>query len=221
MATKLNIEGGMVMGIVDEVDLDFGVVTGRSNVTSVVVPPGVHAIDGVVFLQCRDLTSLTLPETLRSIGPSSFLRCSGLTSLAFPSSLTSIGVNAFADCSSLTSLTLPENLTSVGSNAFAYCTSLTSVSLPHALTTVGVRCFCGCKNLSSVAFRPPPSRAAFIAWAVGSSRNRANWQLTTLKQSHNILCLIMTLALERRDVASLDPDDLLEPFCNCSFSIVR
>ena len=38
---------------------------------------------------------------------------------------------------------------------------------------------------------PPPS---FIAWSVGSSRNRDNWQLTTVKQLRNVLSLITTFA---------------------------
>ena len=50
-----------------------------------------------------------------------------------------------------------------------------------------------------VVFRPRAS-PAFIAWAVGGSRNRANWQLTTLKQLRNVLGLITALTLERRDV---------------------
>ena len=52
-------------------------------------------------------------------------------------------------------------------------------------------------------------------WAVGSSRNRANWQLTTLKQSHNVLHLITALALESRDAASVDPGGKKYVFYGC------
>ena len=37
---------------------------------------------------------------------------------------------------------------------------------------------------------PLVSRAAFIIWAVGSSRNRANWQLTIVKRARNVMRLI-------------------------------
>ena len=37
---------------------------------------------------------------------------------------------------------------------------------------------------------PLASRAAFIIWAVGSSRNRANWQLTIVKRARNVMRLI-------------------------------
>ena len=65
-------------------------------------------------------------------------------------------------------------------------------------------------------FRLCVLRASFIVWAVGSSRNRANWQLTTLKQSRNVLRLITALALERRDVADLDPDEWDGLFEGCT-----
>ena len=70
--------------------------------------------------------------------------------------------------------------------------------------------------LSSVIFRPRvPS--AFIAWSVGQSRNRTNWQLTTVKRLRNVLRLITEFALEeRRDVESVDPDGQNFVFDGCS-----
>merc|ERR1712037_844607 len=73
-----------------------------------------------------------------------------------------------------------------------------------------------CTALTSVVFRPPPSRAAFIAWAVGSSRNRANCQLTTVKRLRNVMRIMTTLALWSRDVASLDPDGSKCVFRGCT-----
>lgn len=49
------------------------------------------------------------------------------------------------------------------------------------------------------------SRLAFIAWVVGSSRNRDNWELTNLNQVRNTLRLITALAMWSRDVSSVDP----------------
>jgi len=49
------------------------------------------------------------------------------------------------------------------------------------------------------------SRGAFIAWAVGRSRNRTNWHLTTVKRLRNVLAIITTMALERRDITTVDP----------------
>jgi len=83
------------------------------------------------------------------------------------------------------------------------------------LTSVGDCAFGDCTGLTAVAFRPRLS-GAFIAWAVGSMRNRVNWQLTTLKQSRNVLRLITALALERRDVATVDPGGRKEVFSGCT-----
>ena len=96
------------------------------------------------------------------------------------------------------------------------CSGLTSLTLPHVLTTVGYKCFWGCKGLTSVVFRPPVSRGAFIAWAVGSSRNRANWQLTTVKRLRNVLRFVTVLVMWSRDVATVDPDGSRRVFMDCT-----
>ena len=83
---------------------------------------------------------------------------------------------------------------------------ITAVTLPHKLTTVYAFSFAACAAMQSIAFRPPVSRGAFIAWIVGSSRNRSNWQVTSVKHLRNVLRLITTMAVWSRDVTSLDPD---------------
>jgi len=57
---------------------------------------------------------------------------------------------------------------------------------------------------------------AFIAWAVGSSRNRTNWQITILKRMRNVLRLITTLTWKRRDVSTLDPRGKKRVFMGCA-----
>ena len=111
---------------------------------------------------------------------------------------------------------VPEGVETIGQAAFQECTGLTSLSLPHRLATVGDKAFCDCTALTSVVFRPPVSRGAFIAWAVGSSRNRANWQLTTVERLRNVVRHITEFALERRDVASIDPDGQRGVFQGCN-----
>ena len=87
--------------------------------------------------------------------------------------------------------------------------------LPHSLDIVGSSLFEGTALTStSIIFRPRVS-AAFITWTVSNSRNRANWQLTTVKRLRNVLRIITTLALERRDVTTLDPDGCKNVFKGC------
>ena len=64
-------------------------------------------------------------------------------------------------------------------------------------------------------FRPPVSRGAFFAWAVGSMRNSANWQVTTVKHIRGVVHLITAFALERRHVSTLDPDGTKRVFKGC------
>ena len=51
---------------------------------------------------------------------------------------------------------------------------------------------------------------------MGSSRSRANWQLTTVKHSRNVLKLITLMALDRRDVSTLDPEGKKGVFQGCT-----
>ena len=190
-----------------------GVRGSKFNVGAVVVPAGVESIAAEAFKDCRGLTSLTLPSGLTTIGNSAFAECRGLTSLTLPSGVT-IGDYAFCWCSGLTSLTLPRGFTTIGESAFGFCNGLTSLTLPHSLVKVGKHAYDECRSLTSVVFRPSVS-PAFIAWAVGSSRHRTNWQLTTLKQSRNVLRLITVMASYSRDVASVDPDGSKGVFERC------
>ena len=99
---------------------------------------------------------------------------------------------------------------------------LTHVSFPPSLgrenvgerAKLGERAFAGCYDLVSVDFRSS-SRPAFIAWAVGSSQNRNNWQVTTVMRLRNVLSLITVLAWTPRDVDSVDPYGLEEVFLYC------
>ena len=92
------------------------------------------------------------------------------------------------------------------------CTGLTSLTLPQTLTSVGRCAFCLCDNVTSVVFRPPASRA-FIAWSVGNSRKRANWQLTTLKRLRNVLRLVTAFAFERRVMRNNSAGTCM--YCHC------
>ena len=80
--------------------------------------------------------------------------------------------------------------------------------------TVGEYAFQDCWSLSTTVFRARVS-VALIAWVVANSRNRTNWQITTVEHLRNVLRLITELAVERRDVASLDPGGLRGVFNGC------
>ena len=110
---------------------------------------------------------------------------------------------------------VPGGVEKIGHSAFFYCTALTSLTLPNGLTSVGSSAFCGCKSLASVLFKPTvPS--VFIVWAMGSTQNRANWRVTTIKNLRNVLALVTAFALERRrDVGTVDPGGRNNVFKGC------
>ena len=63
--------------------------------------------------------------------------------------------------------------------------------------------------------RFPGVSPAFITWSVCSMRNRANWEVTSVENFRNVLGLITAFALERRDVATIDPDGSKYVFEGC------
>lgn len=87
-------------------DIDQPWYSNRSDITSVVIEPGVTSIGSQAFYECSNLTSITIPSGLTSIGEQAFGNCTGLTSITIPSSVTSIGVNVFYGCSGLTDITV-------------------------------------------------------------------------------------------------------------------
>ena len=188
-----------------------------SNLTSLSLPKTLTHVGYDAFSGCSSLTSLKLPDSLTHVQSGAFQNCGNLTSVALPQTWTTVVAYAFAECKRLTALTLPVTVTRVDKLAFQDCSSLISLELPRALISVGKLAFEGCSSLTSVEFRPITSRA-FITWAVGSMRNRDNWQLTTLKQSRNILRLIAELGFSKgRDVAAtLDPTGDKNIFRGCT-----
>ena len=90
-------------------DIDQPWYSNRSDITSVVIEPGVTSIGSLAFFNCSALTSVTIPNGVISIGNFAFGSCTGLTSITIPSSVTSIGVNVFYNCTGLTDITVDSN----------------------------------------------------------------------------------------------------------------
>ena len=110
-------------------DIDQPWYSNRSDITSVVIEPGVTSIGSQAFYECSNLTSITIPSGLTSIGEQAFGNCTGLTSITIPSGFISIGDYAFWNCTGLTSITIPSSVTSIGVNVFYNCTGLTDITV--------------------------------------------------------------------------------------------
>ena len=88
-----------------------------------------YVIGASVFSGKSRLTSVVIPNSVTSIGERAFYNCTGLTSVEIPNSVTSIGTYAFSGCTRLTSVEIGSSVTSIGTYAFSGCTGLTSVNI--------------------------------------------------------------------------------------------
>ncbi len=110
-------------------DIDQPWYSNRSDITSVIIEPGVTSIGLQAFYYCSNLTSITIPSGLTSIGEMAFFYCSALTSVTIPNSVISIGNFAFGSCTGLKSITIPSSVTSIENNVFQDCTGLTNITV--------------------------------------------------------------------------------------------
>lgn len=110
-------------------DIDQPWYSNRSDITSVVIEPGVTSIGSLAFYKCSNLTSITIPSGLTSIGEMAFFNCSALTSVTIPNGVISIGNFAFGSCTGLKSITIPSSVTSIENNIFQDCTGLTNITV--------------------------------------------------------------------------------------------
>lgn len=90
-------------------DIDQPWYSNRSDITSVVIEPGVTSIGSLAFYECSNLTSITIPSGFISIGDYAFWNCTGLTSITIQNGVTSIGTGAFWNCTGLTDITVDSN----------------------------------------------------------------------------------------------------------------
>ena len=124
-----------------------------SNLTKVLLPPHLTAIENSVFVDCAKLSQdINIPQGVTSIGRSAFNGCSALPRIVIPSGVTTIGEFAFQDCSALTEVIFvsPVRVTSIGAYAFSKCASLEGIAIPSKVTTIEKRTFEGCTSLRTV-----------------------------------------------------------------------
>ena len=149
--------------------------------TGVTLPEGLKSLSGTVnydygvFSGCTSLSFVVIPSTLETIGNYAFHNCTSLTTLAFAEggeSALSIGANAFSGSGITGTLVIPsrvsainayafsgtpvsslkirggEHLSAIGESAFSGCASLTDVMIPGNVSTIWANAFKNCENLS-------------------------------------------------------------------------
>ena len=78
-----------------------------TDITKVIIMPGVTGIGAGAFANCENLTSVVFADSLRSIGIKAFANCYGLEQIVVPDTVEEIGFAAFSGCKNLCEITLP------------------------------------------------------------------------------------------------------------------
>ena len=74
---------------------------------------------GHLYLDGIEITNVVIPSTISAINPRAFWKCIGITSVIIPSSVTSVGINSFQNCTSLVNIEIGSSCGTIGSEAFS------------------------------------------------------------------------------------------------------
>ena len=136
-----------------------------TELTEVILPDSIVAIEAEAFSSCKAITAMTLPfvgENADGSGATYLGYLFGATTYFdnvtyVPSSLqsvtisgTAVGAFAFYGCNALTSMTLSDRVTAIGKYAFYNCSGLSSIPIPDGVTAIEDSTFYGCSSLTSV-----------------------------------------------------------------------
>lgn len=121
---------------------------GCTQLTSLVLPRGITAIEDQAFAECTNLKTMTLSDSITAIGDMAFYGCSQLTEITLPANLTELGYSAFSGCG-LTSIRVPGGVATVPSSAFADC-PLTEVVVENGVLSIEGGAFCGSATLTKI-----------------------------------------------------------------------
>lgn len=94
------------------------------NVPGTIDGEEVQFIGPGCFRDCAELTTILLPETILAIDANAFSGCSKLRGLYIPEGVKSIGQDAFAGCTDLEAIYIPGSVQSIAEHAFDDCASL-------------------------------------------------------------------------------------------------
>jgi len=90
------------------------------NLTDIILPNSVAAIEIDAFHGCLNMTHITIPNTVTSIGEMAFYNC-GLTEITIPNGIDAIKESTFGHCKDLKKIIIPNTVTSIGDSAFCLC----------------------------------------------------------------------------------------------------
>lgn len=127
-----------------------------TEITNLIIPDGVTAINDYVFAECDNLISIQFPKTVKSIGKGAFYGCNSLKKVVIPDigawcsvSFASFSDNPISQChylccddnTDITELRIPEGVTHIVPHAFYGCWNIKKFIIPDGLLSIGEDAF--------------------------------------------------------------------------------
>lgn len=163
----------------------------RENVTEIIIPDTVLAIEGSAFWGYHKLVSVKFSSNLLYIGLSAFSLCSSLGHVDIPPSVIAINGNPFGGCDELSSIELNENqlfdlregvlYSKVNNGLICYPGALNNNSfmVSEAVAEIEAEAFLGNEKLSSIKVRDGTKK-------IGESAFQDCSELTSIELSETI-----------------------------------
>ena len=133
------------------------------NLSSVIIPASVNAVNPFAFNDCKKLKAITLTGNNPALtvdglivfnkDKTSLIRCfdASLKEYTVPSSVKSIENSAFYNCTALEKIIIPETVTKLGNSVFYGCIALKTVNISKNVTELAYSVFENCTSLQSIA----------------------------------------------------------------------
>ena len=106
------------------------------SITTINLPPSLHAISNYSFLSCNKLKAVAIPDGVTTIGESVFEQCEDLESVSIGIGVQSIPASCFSECLNLKTIDFPGTLSSIGPAAFYKCLKLKSIYIPRNVNVI-------------------------------------------------------------------------------------
>ena len=130
--------------------------SGRSNLKTVNIGPGVKSIGNNAFYNSYGMTQLNIDSGVSglTIGNSAFSNCDGIKSITLPVGVVALGQGTFNNIDSLRTFTFAENspITEIPRDCFGSNMSLERMKFPNSVTTIGIGVFYNDRNLKEIEF---------------------------------------------------------------------
>ena len=140
------------------VAIGYGAFSGRTDLSTVLIPDSVTVIEASAFSDCTMLENVVLSKNLVQIGAEAFGSCTNLTEIEIPKKLEEglaswdfgIQKGPFYNCASLERVTFEEGIKQIADALFAGCNGIKELVIPDTVTVIEYGAFGQCKNLQNI-----------------------------------------------------------------------